>query len=513
MRAYVLVLAAVAVTALHGGQASGGYSSTCGVGVRWDETENGWSGTWTRRGNSDTFDGVWRNSGNTGSSVLTMTATGNKVHIERRDSATFNNGLGVAYDVVIAADGTATGTGRILPAGASFPMRATVTCGGTTTANVPPPASVTPASNPSLSCGLGTRWDEEESGWNGTWTRRGTSSTFDAAWRNSGNTGSSVLTMTATGNKVHIERRDSASFNAGLGVAYDVVIAADGTATGTGRILPAGASFPMRATVTCGGTTTANVPPPASVTPASNPSLSCGLGTRWDEEESGWNGTWTRRGTSSTFDAAWRNSGNTGSSVLTMTATGNKVHIERRDSASFNAGLGVAYDVVVAADGKVTGTGRILPAGASFPMRATVTCGGASTPAPSAAPVAAPSGTLPDLSGTWDLKVNGFKMELYLKQQGAQIRGWIGVNGVNVWSDVITGTVTGNEIQFTRTAPSLARPQEYRGYLLPHDNPQIEPRFRMTGADALAGIGSHVGVWNMGWFATRVGPYREQPAR
>ena len=395
MRAYVLVLAAVAVTALHGGQASGGYSSSCGVGARWDETENGWSGTWTRRGNSDTFDGVWRNSGNTGSSVLTMTATGNKVHIERRDSASFNAGLGVAYDVVIAADGTATGTGRILPAGASFPMRATVTCGGTTTANAPPAARAAPASNPSLSCGLGTRWEEEESGWNGTWTRRGTSNTFDAAWRNSGNTGSSVLTMTASGNKVHIERRDSASFNAGLGVAYDVVVAADGKVTGTGRILPAGASFPMRATVTCGGTA-----------PATSP-----------------------------------------------------------------------------------------------------------TAAPAAAPSSAPSGTLPDLSGTWDLKVDGFRMELYLKQQGAQIRGWIGVNGVNVWSDVITGSVTGNEIQFTRTAPSLARPQEYRGYLLPHDNPQIESRFRMTGADALAGIGSHVGVWNMGWFATRVGPYREQPAR
>jgi hypothetical protein len=66
---------------------------------------------------------------------------------------------------------------------------------------------------------------------------------------------------------------------------------------------------------------------------------------------------------------------------------------------------------------------------------------------------------------------------------------------------------------FTRTDPSLARPQEYRGFLLPHDNPQIDLRWRMTGVDALADIGSHDGVWNMGWFATRLGRYREEPPR
>jgi hypothetical protein len=52
-----------------------------------------------------------------------MTPTGNRVHIERRDAVSFNNGFPVAYDVVIAADGTVSGTGRILPAGALFPIR------------------------------------------------------------------------------------------------------------------------------------------------------------------------------------------------------------------------------------------------------------------------------------------------------------------------------------------------------------------------------------------------------
>ena len=140
MHATVLIVALLGLSAVCSGQASSTYSAGCGLGARWEETENGWSGTWTRRGNSNTFDAAWRNSGSTGSSVLTMTMTGNRVHIERRDAASFNNGLQVAYDVVIAADGTVSGPGRILPSGPSFPMSATVVCGGTSTGVVPPPS-------------------------------------------------------------------------------------------------------------------------------------------------------------------------------------------------------------------------------------------------------------------------------------------------------------------------------------------------------------------------------------
>ena len=113
-------------------------------------------------------------------------------------------------------------------------------------------------------------------------------------------------------------------------------------------------------------------------------------------------------------------------------------------------------------------------------------------------------------TGTWNLYVNGYKGELYLKQEGNRISGWMGVNGVNLDHDTIAGTVNGNEIRFTRSDPSLPRPQEYHGFLLPHDNPQIEPRRRMTGADAIAGTFSHQGEWNGGWYATRSGPFREE---
>ena len=239
-------------------------------------------------------------------------------------------------------------------------------------------------------------------------------------------------------------------------------------------------------------------------------SAGCGLGVRWDVLEGGFTGTWVRRGSTNTFDATWQRGNERGSSTLTMSLSGNQVTIQRQDAASFYGGG--RYEVVgtIGTEGSFHGTNRTVATGALDSISGTVRCGGVVSQSPSPP---GPDGILLDFSGTWSMYVNGFKGELYLKQQGTQIRGWMGVNGVNIQGDVIAGTVTGNEILFTRNDPSLARPQEYRGYLLPHDNPRIDPRFRMTGVDALAGIGSHVGVWNMGWFATRLGPYREEPPR
>lgn len=118
-----------------------------------------------------------------------------------------------------------------------------------------------------------------------------------------------------------------------------------------------------------------------------------------------------------------------------------------------------------------------------------------------------------DFTGSWSLLVNGYKGEIYLKQEGSRVSGWLGVGGVNLDGDVIAGTVLGNEINFTRASPLLARPQEWRGFLSVHNNLAIEARRRATGADTMAGIGNHMGSWNFSWSATRVGPYREEPAR
>jgi hypothetical protein len=128
MRANVLVLAALGVTFLHAGQASRAYSAACGLGARWDASENGWTGTWVRRGASNTFDATWRKDNSTGSSVLTMSLTGNRVRIERRDVSSFG-GAYVEYDVTIAADGTVSGTSRVPATGATSPFRGTIHCG------------------------------------------------------------------------------------------------------------------------------------------------------------------------------------------------------------------------------------------------------------------------------------------------------------------------------------------------------------------------------------------------
>jgi hypothetical protein len=117
-----------------------------------------------------------------------------------------------------------------------------------------------------------------------------------------------------------------------------------------------------------------------------------------------------------------------------------------------------------------------------------------------------------DFSGTWQWCANGFKGELYLTQSGSQIRGWIGFNGVNLHKDVIAGSVAAKEIRFTRSNPSLVRPQEYVGYLLVANQPQIDVAQRMTGSDAISGTFLHPGYPTAGWYAIRTGPYRENPA-
>ncbi len=64
-------------------------------------------------------------------------------------------------------------------------------------------------------------------------------------------------------------------------------------------------------------------------------SASCGLGVRWDVSESGYAGTWIRRGNTSTFDATWQKGSESGTSTLTMSLSGNRVTIQRQDAANF----------------------------------------------------------------------------------------------------------------------------------------------------------------------------------
>ncbi len=105
--------------------------------------------------------------------------------------------------------------------------------------------------------------------------------------------------------------------------------------------------------------------------------LRCGLGSTWRESESGWIGTWTRRGTSNTFDGHWERSGwRPIDQLLSVNFSGNTVSIFRQGQP----GNTCVYSGTVAMDG-ITVSGeyscndngnRIGPA----PWTATINCGG-----------------------------------------------------------------------------------------------------------------------------------------
>jgi hypothetical protein len=109
--------------------------------------------------------------------------------------------------------------------------------------------------------------------------------------------------------------------------------------------------------------------PPVPQSSPNPPPRGCGLGVRWNETESGFNGTWTKRWGTNVFDAAWGGI----RAVLTMSLQGNTVSIARRQSTD---GVNCDYTGTIAADGvTVTGTYRCPPQYPNpMPWRATIIC-------------------------------------------------------------------------------------------------------------------------------------------
>lgn len=100
----------------------------CGLGRRWDEAEDGWTGVFTRRGESAVFDAAWVSpTGQRATAIMTIGVSGNNVTI-RRDQP----GIGVcSYTGQIGQDGvTASGiyTCSWWPQGGSTLWRATIRC-------------------------------------------------------------------------------------------------------------------------------------------------------------------------------------------------------------------------------------------------------------------------------------------------------------------------------------------------------------------------------------------------
>ncbi len=77
---------------------------------------------------------------------------------------------------------------------------------------------------------------------------------------------------------------------------------------------------------------------------------SCGLGSVWDQQETGWTAKWTRRGTSNVFDGRWDKSGWPSiDNILTVSVSGSNVSIHRQDPNVSNNTC--AYKGKISADG------------------------------------------------------------------------------------------------------------------------------------------------------------------
>lgn len=100
----------------------------CGLGVRWDETEDGWSGQWTRRGLSNVFDSVWVSpTGQRAAAIMSISVAGDQITIRRDQS-----GVGTcSYSGQIAADGVSVAGGYTCswwPNGGTNHWRAVIRC-------------------------------------------------------------------------------------------------------------------------------------------------------------------------------------------------------------------------------------------------------------------------------------------------------------------------------------------------------------------------------------------------
>lgn len=163
------------------------------LGVRWIVQEGGWQAVWTRRGNSNVFDGRWSMAGQRDiTAVLTIYTSGNFVFIERRNSSDGNN---CNYTGTFGRDRrTASGTNICNRGGGNW--SAVIEHRGQTQDK------------------LGRRWDVQEGAWRAVWTRRGNSNNFDGRWTQPGQTAvTAVLTITIEGNNVRVVRRNSSDGN------------------------------------------------------------------------------------------------------------------------------------------------------------------------------------------------------------------------------------------------------------------------------------------------------------
>lgn len=88
------------------------------------------------------------------------------------------------------------------------------------------------------------------------------------------------------------------------------------------------------------------------------------LGKTWRVKDEGWEGVWTRRGSSNVFDAVWTKGSQKLTGVLTITIIGEVVTVDRTQSSNGDI---CTYSGTIAADGRsVAGTVRSYGGGGSL---------------------------------------------------------------------------------------------------------------------------------------------------
>ena len=127
-------------------------------------------------------------------------------------NATAMNNLGVLYQngYGVAQDYAAARTWYVKAAAAGYePASVMIKQIDSSTQQSAVPSAAKPQPAPTPADRLGRVWKEEESGWTGVWTRRGTSSAFDAHWTHpTQGTVAATLFMVLSGNQLIINRTD-----------------------------------------------------------------------------------------------------------------------------------------------------------------------------------------------------------------------------------------------------------------------------------------------------------------
>ena len=190
------------------------------LGRRWKVVSaGGWTAVWTRRSNSNTFDGLWTGpQGQRATTVITVTMDGRNVTANRTQSS---DGFLCRFTGQVATDGvTVSGSAR---------------CGDTTfdwNARIIGDAMLGRGGGADA---LGRRWKVVSAGgWTAVWTRRSNSNTFDGLWTGpQGQRATTVITVTMDGRNVTANRTQSSD---GFLCRFTGQVATDGvTVSGSAR--------------------------------------------------------------------------------------------------------------------------------------------------------------------------------------------------------------------------------------------------------------------------------------